>query len=71
LPDGDYRLKIKVDPQDRLLEIDKTDNESCVLVRLGGGTGARTVSVLNPNTCGEIAPDSDPPTVPTDWSPPA
>lgn len=42
LPDGIYVLRIIVDPQDRLLESDETDNISQVRIQLAQGT----VSVL-------------------------
>ena len=38
LPDGDYQLTIVVDPKNRLLESDETDNTSVVLIRLSGDT---------------------------------
>jgi hypothetical protein len=36
LPDGDYRLIIRIDPKGRLLETDESDNESMVRVRITG-----------------------------------
>jgi hypothetical protein len=34
LPDGDYKLMIEADPKNRLLEINDSDNASCVLLRI-------------------------------------
>ena len=34
LPDGDYKLVIEADPKKRLLEINDSDNASCVLLRI-------------------------------------
>lgn len=34
LPDGDYKLIIEADPKKRLLEINDSDNASCVLLRI-------------------------------------
>jgi hypothetical protein len=34
LPDGDYKLIIEADPKNRLLEINDSDNTSCVLLRI-------------------------------------
>src|SRR5262245_12157607 len=34
LPDGDYKLIIEADPKKRLLEINNSDNASCVLLRI-------------------------------------
>lgn len=56
LKDGDYRLMIEVDPKDHLLETDKSDNSSCVLLRIS--VTAQTVDVLDPNGCDE---GSEPP----------
>jgi hypothetical protein len=38
LPDGDYRLIIRIDPKGRLLEMDESDNESMVQIRITGDT---------------------------------
>ena len=38
LPNGDYNLKIEVDPKHRLVESDTTDNTSNVLLRIANGT---------------------------------
>jgi hypothetical protein len=38
LPDGDYNLKIQVDPYNRLRESDELDNTSSRTVRLSAGT---------------------------------
>ena len=65
LPDGDYKLIIEADPKKRLLEINDSDNTSCVLLRIGvtslsldvldsagcSGTGDTVgVSSITPNT---------------------
>ena len=52
MADGDYRLSIEIDPQHKLSEADRTDNVSCVLLRIR--VSARTVQVLNPSTCDGI-----------------
>lgn len=49
MPDGDYRLYIDIDPNHRLSESSRDDNQSCVLLRLS--VTRRTVTVLNPNGC--------------------
>ena len=49
MADGDYRLFIEIDPQHKLSESDRSDNVSCVLLRVS--VSARTVRVLNPNSC--------------------
>lgn len=49
LPNGDYRLTIEIDPLNHLSESTRTDNTSCVLLRLS--VTNRTVTVLNPNSC--------------------
>lgn len=56
MADGDYKLFIDVDPQNRLTEASEADNQSCVLLRIG--VAARTVQVLNATGC-------DAPAVPT------
>ncbi len=38
LPNGDYNLKIEIDPKDHLVELDRSDNISNVLLRLTNGT---------------------------------
>lgn len=38
LPDGDYRLTIVLDPKNKLVEGDDTDNTRTVDIRLSGGT---------------------------------
>ena len=43
LPNGDYNLKIEIDPNHRLTELDTSDNISNVLLRLTNGT----VTVIN------------------------
>jgi hypothetical protein len=43
LPDGDYTLRIDIDPKGRIIETDEDDNSSSVLLRLSG----RTVTVLD------------------------
>jgi hypothetical protein len=65
LPDGDYKLIIEADPKKRLLEINDSDNTSCVLLRISvtnltlnvldssgcsGTSGAVVVSGITPNT---------------------
>jgi Lysyl oxidase len=63
LPDGDYKLIIEADPKKRLLEINDSDNTSCVLLRITNltlnvldsagcsGTGSTVVvSSITPNT---------------------
>jgi hypothetical protein len=49
LPDGDYKLIIEADPKKRLLEINDSDNTSCVLLRIS----ARNLSlnVLDSTGC--------------------
>lgn len=49
MPDGDYRLYIDIDPNHRLSESTRADNQSCVLLRLS--VTRRSVTVLNPNDC--------------------
>lgn len=49
LPDGIYKLIIEVDPKGRLVEINESDNTSCVLLQLKVSTS--TLSVLNSNDC--------------------
>lgn len=51
LKDGDYRLITRVDPQDRMLETDESDNESCVLLRIVTSTPTPTVEILNDSGC--------------------
>jgi hypothetical protein len=43
LPDGDYKLLIEADPKKRLLEINDSDNTSCVLLRISVTTATFTV----------------------------
>ncbi len=38
LPNGEYNLKIEIDPRGHLVEIDRSDNISNVLLRLTNGT---------------------------------
>jgi hypothetical protein len=38
LPDGDYTLRIDIDPKGRIIETDETDNSSSVQLRLSGGS---------------------------------
>jgi hypothetical protein len=57
LQDGDYRLETTVDPEDRILESDETDNESCVLLHISVST--QTVDILNASGCGPAPPDAD------------
>ncbi len=38
LPDGDYRLKIEIDPKGHIFETDELDNVSTVDIRLANGT---------------------------------
>jgi Lysyl oxidase len=71
LPDGDYKLIIEADPKKRLLEINESDNASCVLLRINAlildvldstgcsSTGSTVaVSSITPNTApqGSITP---------------
>jgi hypothetical protein len=49
MPDGDYRLYIDIDPNHRLSESTRVDNQSCVLLRLS--VTRRSVTVLNPSGC--------------------
>ena len=49
MPDGDYRLYIDIDPNHRLSESSRADNQSCVLLRLS--VTRRLVTVLNPSGC--------------------
>ena len=46
---ADLQYAIEIDPQHKLSESDRSDNVSCVLLRVS--VSARTVSVLNPNSC--------------------
>jgi hypothetical protein len=48
-----------VDPQDRILETDDSDNESCVLLRIVTSTPTPTVEILNASGCGPAPPDTD------------
>ena len=59
LPEADYDLSIITDPNNRLLEIDETDNVSCVRIHVNPGNrtvqnlgicGNVTISSLTPNT---------------------
>jgi hypothetical protein len=59
--DGDYRLMTTVDPFDRILESDETDNESCVLLRITTSTATPSVQVLDPNGCDGGEPPPPPP----------
>ncbi|MDO8414527.1 MAG: lysyl oxidase family protein [Gallionellaceae bacterium] len=44
LPDGDYNLEIEIDPKNRIIESDETDNISTVLIRIADGVvSAQTV----------------------------
>lgn len=49
LPDGDYRLRIDIDPKDKLIEADESDNASCTLLRVS--MTRQTVTVLDPDGC--------------------
>jgi hypothetical protein len=49
LPDGDYKLLIQADPKKRLLEINDSDNTSCVLLRISVTNLA--LNVLNSASC--------------------
>ena len=49
MADGDYKLFIDVDPQNRLTESSEADNQSCVLLRIA--VAAKTVQVLNAEGC--------------------
>ena len=51
LPEADYDLTIKADPNNRLLETDETDNVSCVRLHLNPGN--RTVQNLG--ICGNVS----------------
>jgi hypothetical protein len=62
LKDGDYRLIIEADPQDRILETDETDNTSCMLLRLN--ISAASFEILDANGCGDGG--SEPPPPPSD-----
>jgi len=57
LPEADYNLTIIVDPNNRLQEIDETDNVSCV--RLHINPSARTVQEVG--ACGSQPPPPPPP----------
>jgi hypothetical protein len=47
LPDGDYKLVIEADPKKRLLEINDSDNTSCVLLRIRN----LTLDILDSTGC--------------------
>jgi Lysyl oxidase len=47
LPDGDYKLIIEADPKKRLLEINDSDNTSCVLLRIRN----LTLDILDSSGC--------------------
>jgi len=49
LPDGDYKLIIEADPKKRLLEINDSDNTSCVLLRIS--VTNLTLDVLDSSGC--------------------
>jgi len=49
LPDGDYKLIIEADPKNRLLEINESDNSSCVLLRIG--VNSLSLNVLDDTGC--------------------
>lgn len=51
LKDGDYRLITQVDPQDRIMETDDSDNEACVLLNLVTSTPTPTVTILDASGC--------------------
>ena len=38
LPNGDYRLRIELDPKNKLVETNETDNVSTIDIRLSNGT---------------------------------
>jgi hypothetical protein len=52
MADGDYKLFLDVDPQNKLTEASEGDNQSCVLLRIG--VAAKTVQVLNANACDAV-----------------
>ena len=49
LPDGVYKLIIEADPKKRLLEINESDNSSCVLLRIG--VNSLSLNVLDSTGC--------------------
>ena len=51
LKDGDYRLITRVDPFDRIMETDDTDNEACVLLNLVTSAETPTVTILDDSGC--------------------
>jgi Lysyl oxidase len=66
-PDGDYELLIQIDPQQRIVESNESDNLSCWRVRIGSTPTGRTVQSLgacttsNPVTVSSITPNSGSP----------
>jgi hypothetical protein len=46
VPNGTYRIQILADPDRKLLESSRANNESLRTIVLGGEPGARTVTVL-------------------------
>jgi len=60
LQDGDYRLMTTVDPENRIVESDDNDNESCVLLRIVVSTPTPTVEILDGSSCPAAPPpDAD------------
>jgi hypothetical protein len=49
LPDGDYTLVIEADPKKRLLELNDSDNSSCVLLHIG--VASLKLDVLDSTGC--------------------
>jgi Lysyl oxidase len=65
LPDGDYKLIIEADPKKQLLEINNSDNTSCVLLRITNLTldvldSAGCSSTGNTVVVSSITPDTAP-----------
>jgi hypothetical protein len=55
LPEGDYRLVVRIDPMSRIIESSEGDNEACTLIHLKVPS---SVTVLDPNGCERATPVS-------------
>jgi hypothetical protein len=66
-PDGDYEILIQIDPRQRIIESNESDNQSCWRVRIGSTSTSRTVQSLgacintSPVTVSSITPNSGSP----------
>ena len=60
LPPGDYKLEINVDPFNRIVETDETDNWSCVLLKFTGAPYATSFTILKRRSGRCSAPETTP-----------